>query len=79
MRSIRGAEISMIFQDPATCLDPVFTVENQLREVLEVHGISQEEAQARALELLELVGMPDPETRLRSYQHQLSGGQRQRS
>jgi oligopeptide/dipeptide ABC transporter ATP-binding protein len=78
MRAIRGADISMIFQDPATCLDPVFNVENQLREVLEVHGVGTDEAKARALELLELVGMPDPETRLRSYQHQLSGGQRQR-
>ncbi|MEL7155869.1 MAG: ABC transporter ATP-binding protein [Actinomycetota bacterium] len=78
MRKIRGAEISMIFQDPATCLDPVFTVENQLREVLSVHGIDDETAKKRALELLEAVGMPDPKTRLRSYQHQLSGGQRQR-
>lgn len=78
LRDIRGAEISMIFQDPATCLDPVFTVENQLREVLEVHGTAVSDARSRALELLELVGMPDPATRLRSYQHQLSGGQRQR-
>jgi len=78
LRDIRGAEISMIFQDPATCLDPVFTVENQLREVLEIHGVSGEKAKARSLELLQLVGMPDPEKRLRSYQHELSGGQRQR-
>ncbi|MCP3991207.1 MAG: ABC transporter ATP-binding protein [Actinomycetia bacterium] len=78
MRAIRGAEISMIFQDPATCLDPVFTVENQLREVMEIHGTDTGTARARALELLELVGMPDPKKRLRSYQHQLSGGQRQR-
>lgn len=78
LRELRGAEISMIFQDPATCLDPVFTVENQLREVLEIHGAESDVAQARALELLELVGMPDPNTRLRSFQHELSGGQRQR-
>ena len=79
MRKIRGKEISMIFQDPATCLDPVFTVENQLREVLDIHT-KQTKAEARqtALELLRMVRMPDPENRLRSYQHQLSGGQRQR-
>lgn len=69
----------MIFQDPATCLDPVFTVENQLREVLDIHGKqSKAEAREQCLELLRMVRMPDPESRLRSYQHQLSGGQRQR-
>jgi oligopeptide/dipeptide ABC transporter ATP-binding protein len=79
MRRIRGAEISMIFQDPSTCLDPVFTVENQLREALTVHGkVSKANARKRAIELLEMVRMPDPEGRLRSYQHELSGGQRQR-
>lgn len=77
-RAIRGRDISMIFQDPSTCLDPVYTVENQLREVLEIHGTPASQAKDRALELLELVGMPDPHKRLRSYQHQLSGGQRQR-
>jgi peptide/nickel transport system ATP-binding protein len=79
MRAIRGKDISMIFQDPATCLDPVFTVENQLREVLSIHT-KQTKAEARktSLELLRMVRMPDPENRLRSYQHQLSGGQRQR-
>lgn len=77
-RSIRGRDISMIFQDPSTCLDPVYTVENQLREVLEIHGTPASQARDRAIELLELVGMPDPTKRLKSYQHQLSGGQRQR-
>ncbi len=79
MREIRGKDISMIFQDPATCLDPVFTVENQLREVLNIHAnMSKSEARDTSLELLRMVRMPDPESRLRSYQHQLSGGQRQR-
>ena len=79
MRRIRGKDISMIFQDPATCLDPVFTVENQLREVLAIHSdLSKSQAKERALELLRMVRMPDPERRLRSYQHELSGGQRQR-
>ncbi|MDY7106643.1 MAG: ABC transporter ATP-binding protein [Actinomycetota bacterium] len=79
MRRIRGAEISMIFQDPSTCLDPVFTVENQLREALTVHGkASKSETRNRAIELLRMVHMPDAEGRLRSYQHELSGGQRQR-
>ena len=79
MREVRGRDISMIFQDPATCLDPVYTVENQLVESLTIHGtMTKEAAKSRALELLRMVKMPDPETRLRSYQHQLSGGQRQR-
>lgn len=79
MRDVRGKDISMIFQDPATCLDPVYTVENQLVEALTMHGtLDRAEAKSRALELLQMVKMPDPETRLGSYQHQLSGGQRQR-
>jgi oligopeptide/dipeptide ABC transporter ATP-binding protein len=79
MRQVRGRDISMIFQDPSTCLDPVYTVENQLVEALTIHNMySKQEAKERALELLRMVKMPDPATRLGSYQHQLSGGQRQR-
>ncbi len=79
MRSVRGQEISMVFQDPATCLDPVYTVENQLVEALTIHGNHDgRAARDRALELLRMVRMPDPETRLGAYQHELSGGQRQR-
>ena len=79
MRDVRGREISMIFQDPATCLDPVYTVENQLVEAIVLHErLDRRAARARAVELLRMVRMPDPERRLRSYQHQLSGGQRQR-
>ena len=78
LRRIRGKDISMIFQDPSTGLDPVYTVENQLTEVLEIHGVDRKTSKDRALELLRLVGMPDPEKRLKSYQHELSGGQRQR-
>jgi oligopeptide/dipeptide ABC transporter ATP-binding protein len=79
MRDVRGREISMIFQDPATCLDPVYTIESQLVESLTIHGThDRASARTRALELLRLVRMPDAETRLGSYQHQLSGGQRQR-
>jgi oligopeptide/dipeptide ABC transporter ATP-binding protein len=79
MRDVRGKDISMIFQDPATCLDPVYTVENQLVEAVTIHGdVDRAAAKSRALELLRMVKMPDPETRLGSYQHQLSGGQRQR-
>jgi len=79
LRSIRGREISMIFQDPSTCLDPVFTIADQLVETLTIHGKSKTEAKARALELLRLVRMPDPEARLTSFPHELSGGQRQRA
>ena len=79
MREVRGREISMIFQDPSTCLDPVFTIENQLVEALTIHGTPRSEASGRALELLRMVRMPDPETRLSAYPHELSGGQRQRA
>jgi oligopeptide/dipeptide ABC transporter ATP-binding protein len=79
MRDIRGRDISMIFQDPSTCLDPVFTIEDQLVEALTIHGTSRTEARPRALELLRMVRMPDPEARLDAYPHQLSGGQRQRA
>jgi oligopeptide/dipeptide ABC transporter ATP-binding protein len=79
MRRVRGAEIAMIFQEPMTSLNPVLTIERQLTETLEAHGAaSKQEARARALELLRLVGIPDPAERLRQYPHQFSGGMRQR-
>lgn len=79
LRALRGRDITMIFQDPATCLDPVFTIEDQITEALEIHGTPSSEAKDRALELLRMVRMPDPQARLSSYPHQLSGGQRQRA
>jgi microcin C transport system ATP-binding protein len=79
LRAIRGRRIGMIFQEPMTSLNPLHTVERQISEVLLVHrGLGRAEARARVLELLRLVQIPDPESRLGSYPHQLSGGQRQR-
>lgn len=79
LRQIRGAQISMVFQEPMTSLNPLHTVEKQIGEVLEVHkGMRPNQARRRILELLELVGIPDPSSRLKSYPHQLSGGQKQR-
>ncbi|KJC60549.1 microcin ABC transporter ATP-binding protein [Bradyrhizobium sp. LTSPM299] len=79
MRGIRGNDISIIFQEPMTSLNPLHTIESQIREILNLHnGISGSMARARTLELLTQVGIPEPETRLQSYPHQLSGGQRQR-
>jgi oligopeptide/dipeptide ABC transporter ATP-binding protein len=79
IREIRGSEIAMIFQEPMTSLNPVLTIGRQITETLEAHGeISQSAAEARALELLRLVGIPDPQRRLFDYPHQLSGGMRQR-
>ena len=79
MRRVRGAEIAMIFQEPMTSLNPVLSIERQLTETLEAHGsISKSAARGRALELLHLVGIPDPAQRLSEYPHQFSGGMRQR-
>jgi len=79
MRSIRGNEISMIFQEPMTSLNPVFTIGSQIMESLIIHQkMSKAEARERAIEMLKLVGIPVPETRIDSYPHQLSGGMRQR-
>ena len=77
--NIRGSEISMIFQDPMTSLNPVFTVEKQIGEVLRLkHGMDRRAARKRAAEMLDSVGIPDAETRLSSYPHELSGGMKQR-
>jgi microcin C transport system ATP-binding protein len=79
LRTIRGRRVGMIFQEPMTSLNPLHTVERQIGEVLFVHrGLGRAAARARAVELLRLVRIPDPETRLGAYPHQLSGGQRQR-
>src|ERR1700755_1915395 len=79
MRGIRGNDISIIFQEPMTSLNPLHTIESQIGEILQLHsGISGARARARTLDLLTQVGIPEPETRLASYPHQLSGGQRQR-
>jgi peptide/nickel transport system ATP-binding protein len=79
MRAIRGNEISMIFQEPMTSLNPVLTVGKQIGETLRLHqGMSSNQAEARAVEMLKLVGIPEPERRVREYPHQLSGGMRQR-
>jgi peptide/nickel transport system ATP-binding protein len=79
MRAIRGNDISMIFQEPMTSLNPVLTVGRQIRETLRLHqGLDKEAAEARAIEMLTLVGIPEPRRRVREYPHQLSGGMRQR-
>ena len=79
MRHVRGNEIGMIFQEPMTALNPVFTVGRQLTEGLRVHkNMSKSQAEARALELLKEVRIPEPERRLKQYPHELSGGMRQR-
>lgn len=79
MQKIRGASISMIFQDPATALNPVYTVGTQLIEVAELHlGLYGEEAEQRSIQALKEVGIPLPEQRIDSYPHQLSGGMKQR-
>src|SRR5689334_21638907 len=79
IRSVRGNDISIIFQEPMTSLNPLHTIEAQITEIIQLHNpVSGQMARARTLELLTQVGIPDPETRLQSYPHQLSGGQRQR-
>ena len=79
LRKLRGNDIGMIFQDPMTSLNPVYTIGNQIREVIRLHtDKSKEEANARALELLREVGINEPEKRMKQYPHELSGGMRQR-
>ena len=79
MRSIRGNEISMIFQEPMTSLNPVFTVGNQIAEAITLHQrLDKSTARERAVEMLRLVGIPSPEQRVDDYPHQMSGGMRQR-
>jgi microcin C transport system ATP-binding protein len=79
MREVRGSDISIIFQEPMTSLNPLHTIEHQITEILHLHRpMSNSAARTRTLELLTQVGIPEPETRLGSYPHQLSGGQRQR-
>jgi len=79
MQEIRGSDISMVFQDPTTCLNPVFTIGNQLIEAILTHKkISRHEARMRALHLLELVEIPFPERRMKQYPHEFSGGMKQR-
>jgi len=79
LRHVRGNQISMIFQEPMTSLNPLHTIEQQIGEVLKIHrGLSNSAAQKRVLDLLDKVGIEDPKGRLDSYPHQLSGGQRQR-
>ncbi|MCP4595854.1 ABC transporter ATP-binding protein [Neptuniibacter sp.] len=79
MRQLRGDKVSVIFQEPMTSLNPLHTIQKQIGETLLLHrGLTGKQARGRILELLELVGIPEPEKRLNSYPHELSGGQRQR-
>jgi oligopeptide/dipeptide ABC transporter ATP-binding protein len=80
MQKIRGAEIALIFQEPMTALNPVFTIGNQIEETLRVHGrATRRTARQKAIELLDTVSIPEPQKRVRDYPHQLSGGLRQRA
>lgn len=79
LRGVRGSDISMVFQEPMTSLNPLHTIERQIAEVIQLHkNLSDRDTRIRVIELLSEVGIPEPETRLSSYPHQLSGGQRQR-
>lgn len=79
MRQIRGNKIGMIFQDPMTSLNPLFTIGNQIEEAIIIHeNVSKKEAENKAIEILNLVGIPSPEKRMKSYPHEMSGGMRQR-
>ncbi len=80
LRAVRGNDISMIFQDPLTSLNPVYTIGNQIEETLRLHKkLSKKEARKKAIEILGLTGIPSPETRVDDYPHQLSGGMQQRA
>jgi peptide/nickel transport system ATP-binding protein/oligopeptide transport system ATP-binding protein len=80
MEKVRGNDISMIFQEPMTSLNPVFTIGDQIMEAIELHqGLDKSEARKKAIEMLDRVQIPSPETRIDAYPHQLSGGMRQRA
>jgi oligopeptide/dipeptide ABC transporter ATP-binding protein len=80
MRKIRGSEIAMIFQEPMTALNPVYTIGNQVMEAILIHqDVNEEEAKKKTVEMLDLVGIPDPEERFSEYPHEMSGGMRQRA
>ena len=80
MQAIRGNEIAMIFQDPMTSLNPVYTIGNQIMEAITRHqGLNKKEAKKKTIEMLELVGIPSPEKRVKNYPHEFSGGMRQRA
>src|SRR5690606_2892217 len=80
MRKIQGVDISMIFQDPMTALNPTLTIGEQLTEGVKQHkNLSKAEAKERAIDMLKLVGIPNPDERLKQYPHQFSGGMRQRT
>jgi oligopeptide/dipeptide ABC transporter ATP-binding protein len=80
IRKIRGNEISMIFQEPMTSLNPVYTIGDQIMEPIRLHqGLRKEEARKKGIEMLEMVGIPSPDKRIHDYPHQLSGGMRQRA
>ena len=80
MRKILGKDIAMVFQDPMTCLNPLYTIGNQLMEPIKLHlGMNKKQAYEHALKMLRLVDIPDPESRMKQYPHEFSGGMRQRA